>query len=265
MANEGGTLVEDAALLAALPGWAFAFALVLSRAGMAVMLLPGLGEAEPPPIVRAGLALAITVLLVPAVAPLVPAVPEIGVGGAAMVAAELLVGAVLGWMARLPALALGMAGAVVSYMLGLSSVVQQDPALGGQSAAMARLFGLVAPVLILSGGLYALPLQALAGSYQLVPPGSVMPAGPLAEGVAGALVECFSLAIRLSAPFLLAGTVFQVALGLLARLVPQLQVYTVTAPGQILGGLVLLGLLGSRILGAWTEAVGTAWSTLPGL
>ena len=120
--------MDDAALLAALPGWAFAFALVLSRTGMAVMLLPGLGEAEPPPIVRAGLALAITVLLVPAVAPLVPPPPEIGFGGATMVAAELLVGSLLGWLARLPALALGMAGAVVSYMLGLSSVVQQDAA-----------------------------------------------------------------------------------------------------------------------------------------
>lgn len=257
--------MDNAALLAALPGWAFAFALVLSRTGMAVMLLPGLGEAEPPPTVRAGLTLAITVLLVPAVAPSLPAVPEVGLGAAAMVATELLVGALLGWMARLPSLALGMAGAVVSYMLGLSSVVQQDPALGGQSAAMSRLFGVVAPVVILSTGLYALPLTALAGSYQLVPPGSVLPAGPLAESVTGALVACFGLALRLSAPFLLAGLVFQVALGLLARLVPQLQVYTAAAPGQILGGIVLLGILASHILGAWTEAVHTAWSGLPGL
>ncbi len=257
--------MDDAALLAALPGWAFAFALVLSRTGMAVMLLPGLGEAEPPPTVRAGLTLAITVLLVPAVAPSVPATPEVGLGGAAMVATELLVGALLGWMARLPALALGMAGAVVSYMLGLSSVVQQDPALGGQSAAMSRLFGMVAPVVILSSGLYALPLTALAGSYQLMPPGSVLPAGPLAESITGALVACFGLALRLSAPFLLAGLVFQVALGLLARLVPQLQVYTAATPGQILGGIVLLSILASHILGAWTEAVHTAWSGLPGL
>lgn len=257
--------MEDAALLAALPSWAFAFALVLSRTGMAVMLLPGLGEAEPPPIVRAGLTLAITVLLVPVVVPLVPAAPEIGIGGAAMIATELLVGGVLGWLARLPALALGMAGAIVSYMLGLSSVVQQDPALGGQSAAMARLFGLVAPVLILSAGLYAMPLTALAGSYQLIPPGSVLPAGPLAESVTSAVVASFGLAIRLSAPFLLAGLVLQVALGLLARLVPQLQVYTAAVPGQILGGLVLLGLLAPHILGAWTEAVTTGWSILPGL
>ena len=257
--------MDDAALLAELPGWAFAFALVLSRTGIAVMLMPGLGEAEPPPIVRAGLTLAITVLLVPTVAPLIPAVPETGIGGVGMIAAELLVGGMLGWLARLPAMALGMAGAVVSYMLGLSSVVQQDPALGGQSAAMSRLFGLAAPVLILSAGLYALPLTALAGSYQLVPPGSVLPAGPLAESVTGAVAACFGLAIRLSAPFLLAGLVFQTALGLLARLVPQLQVYTAAVPGQILGGLVLLGLLAPRILGAWTEAMSDGWSSLPGL
>ena len=58
---------------------------------------------------------------------------------------------------------------------------------------------------------------------------------------------------------------FQVALGLLARLVPQLQVYTAATPGQILGGIVLLGILASHILGAWTEAVNAAWSGLPGL
>ncbi len=256
--------MDDAALLAALPGWAFAFALVLSRTGMAIMLMPGLGEAEPPPVVRAGLVLAVTVLLVPAVAPIVPAVPEVGLGGMGMIAAELLVGGMLGWLARLPAMALGMAGAMMSYMLGLSSVVQQDPALGGQSAALSRLLGLAAPVLILSAGLYALPLTALAGSYQLVPPGSLLPAGPLADSVTGAVVACFGLAIRLSAPFLLAGIVFQAALGLLARLAPQLQIYTAAMPGQILGGLVLLGLLAPRILDAWTEAVTIGWSSLPG-
>jgi len=248
-----------------LPGLAFAFALVLARTGMVVMLLPGLGEADPPPMLRAGLAMAIAVLLLPAVAPLVPVAFDAGWGAAAMVGAELVAGAALGWLARLPVLALGMAGAMMSYMLGLSSVVQQDPALGGQSAALSRLFGLAGPVLVLATGLYALPLQALAGSYQMIPPGTLLPAGTLAESVTGAASACLGLAVRLSAPFLLAGLVFQAALGLLARLVPQLQVYTAAVPGQILGGLVLLGVLAATILGAWTEAVGTAWSQLPGL
>lgn len=256
--------MTDAELLAALPGLAFAFALVLCRTSAAVMLLPGLGEVEPPPMIRAGLALALTLLLLPAVAPLVPTAPP-GWSGAGMIGAELLAGAALGWLARLPSLALSMAGAVMSFMMGLSSVVQPDPALGGQSSAVARLLGVMAPVLVLSTGLYALPLSALAGSYQVLPPGTLMPAGPLAESVQEAVSATFGLSIRLAAPFLLAGVLVQAGLGLLARLVPQLQVYTVATPGTILGGFVLLGLLAAPLLTAWSEAVSAAWSALPGL
>ena len=256
--------MTDAALLGALPGLAFAFALVLCRVSAAVMLLPGLGEAEFPPTVRAGLALAFSLLLLPSVAPLVAEAPT-GWGSAGMVMAELLAGAALGWLARLPALALSMVGAVISYMTGLSSVVQVDPALGGQSGALARVLGLMAPLLILSTGLYALPLQALAGSYQIVPPGAVMPAGPVVEIMQQAVSASFGLAIRLSGPFLLAGILFQAALGLLARLVPQFQVFSATAPGQILGGLALLGLMIAPLLAAWSETLSAAWSALPGL
>lgn len=256
--------MTDAEIMSALPGYAFAFALVLCRAGVAVMLLPGLGEAEPPPIVRAGLALALSLLLLPAILPMVP-VPRAGWGAAGMITAEILTGGVLGWLARLPALAFSMAGAVVSYMTGLSSVVQPDPSLGGQSAALSRLFGLMAPMLILSSGLYALPLSALAGSYQVIPPGAVLPAGPTIEVVQEAVSASFGLAIRLSAPFLLVGVVFQAGLALLARLVPQLQVFNVAAPGQILGGILLLALLAAPLIAAWSESVSSAWSSLPGL
>ena len=254
--------MSDAEALAALPGLAFALMLVLCRVGAAVMLLPGLGEVEAPAVVRAGLALALSALLLPVVAPLV--VEREGLAAAGMVAAELLTGVALGWLARLPALALSMAGAVASTQMGLSSVIQPDPALGGQSSALARGLGLAAPVLVLSTGLYALPLSALAGSYQLVPPGAVLEAGGLAEAVQRGASEAFGLAVRLSAPFLLAGLIVQGALGLLARLVPQLQVFTLAVPGQILGGLALLGVLAGPLLEAWRETVSLAWSALPG-
>ena len=254
---------DDAALLAALPGYAFAFALVLCRTSVVVMLLPGLGEVEPPPVVRAGLALALTVLLVPAVAPLVGD-PVPGWGAAGMVAGELLAGGALGWLARLPALAFPMAGAVISTMTGLTSVLQPDPALGGQSAALSRLFGVMVPMLVLSSGLYALPLSALAGSYQVIPPGTMMAAGATVELVQEAVTASFGLAIRLSAPFLLVGVVFQAGLGLLARLVPQLQVFSTAAPGQILGGLLLLGLLAAPMVASWSGTLSAAWSALPG-
>ena len=256
--------MTDAALLDAPPGLAFAFALVLCRTGMVVMLLPGLGEIEAPSVVRAGLALALAVLLVPAVAPLIDTRSTVW-GAAGMVAGELLAGGVLGWLARLPALALSMAGAVISYMTGLTSVVQPDASLGGQSAALARLLGLLAPVLILSSGLYGLPLSALAGSYQIIPPGTVLPAGPTVELIQQGVSAAFGLAMRLSAPFILAGLVLQVGLGLLARLVPQLQVFSASAPGQILGGLALLGAIAAPLISAWSETLSSAWASLPGL
>lgn len=260
----GANPLADASLLADLPALAFAFSLVLSRTGMAIMLLPGLGEIEPPAIVRAGLTLAITLLLLPSISPLIGPAPD-GWGSAGMIAGELLAGSVLGWLARLPALALSMAGAVISYMTGLTSVVQPDAALGGQSAALARLLGLVAPMLILSTGLYALPLSALANSYQVIPPGAVMPAGPVVELIQQAVSASFGLAMQLAAPFLMAGLLLQGGLGLLARLVPQFQVFSASAPGQILGGLVLLGSLAAPLLATWKDTVAVAWSALPGL
>ena len=255
--------MTDAELLAALPSLTFAAMLVVCRVGMVVMLMPGLGEIEAPAMVRAGLAIGISVLLFARVEALIPSVPD-GSAGPQMILAELLTGAALGWLARLPALALGMAGALIATLLGLSSVLQPDPALGAQSTALARLFGLAAPVLILASGLYTLPLSALAGSYDLVAPGGVLPAGDMADTFVRVAGSALQLAVQLSAPFLIASVVWQVAVGLLARVAPQLQAFTVAAPGQILGGLVLLGLLASRLLSTWEGGVSASWATLPG-
>jgi flagellar biosynthesis protein FliR len=87
---------DDAAVLAVLPSWAFAFVLLTARIGAAISLLPGLGEAEPPAMLRAGLALAVTALLLPAIGPTIPAVPEAGAQAAFMVAAEVITGLWIG-------------------------------------------------------------------------------------------------------------------------------------------------------------------------
>ena len=92
---------DDAAtLLATLPAWAFAFVLVTARVGAAIIMLPGLGEAEPPAMVRVGLALGVTALLLPGIEPSIPAVPEAGLQAALMIAAEVMTGLWLGWLAR---------------------------------------------------------------------------------------------------------------------------------------------------------------------
>jgi flagellar biosynthetic protein FliR len=254
--------VSNAALLATLPAWAFAFVLVLSRCTMAVMLLPGLGEAEPPATLRVGLSLGLVALVLPGVGIVRP--PDAAWRIVAMIGAELLCGGLLGWLARVLALSLSMAGQIISFMLGLSSVIQPDAALG-QSSAMMRMFALVAPVLVLSTGLWALPVAALAGSYALVPPGGWLPMADSAQAVVNGVADGFVLSMRLAAPFVFASVVWHVAMGLTARLVPHLQIYFASIPGQVLGGLALLGILASGMLQAWTEAARAGFSGLPGL
>jgi flagellar biosynthetic protein FliR len=251
--------------IATLPAWAFAFVLVLGRIGAALTLLPGLGETAPPPMVRAGLALGITVLLLPGIAPLVPQVPVDMVSAAGMITAEVVTGLWLGWLARLLVLALPIAGQLIAFMLGVSNVLVTDPELSAQSSALEQLFSLAAPLAVLVSGLYAVPLAALAGSYDLIKPGALLPAGDGTMVVVHAVGQCFALALKLASPFVLAAIVWHVTIGLLSRLVPQVQVYFVALPGQILGGLLLLAMLAGAIVTTWQDAVSAGFARLPGL
>lgn len=258
-------MTADQAFLAALPVWAFGFALVLARVSVACMLLPGIGEAELPMTIRAGFALALTLLLLPVLQPALPAEPGAPVALLAMVAAELATGLFLGWLARLVMLALPLAGQIIASLLGLANVLQPDPTLGPQTTALARLFGLAAPVVILASGLYALPLAALAGSYRLIPAGALLPAADTAQSVVAAVGDFFALGVRLAAPFIAASIVWQVGLGLIARLVPQLPIYFAAMPGQILGGLLLLALLVAGLFAAWQAHLDSVFRALPGI
>ncbi len=243
---------------------AFGLMLVLARVAGAVMLLPGLGETAPPAILRAGLALCLALLLLPTVLPSLPDMPEAGMLAALMIGAEVLTGVWFGWLARLLALALPVAAQFIAYLLGLSSVLQPDAQLGPQSTALARLFDLAAPLAVLSSDLYQLPLVALGGLYRIVPAGALLPSTDGAMSAMEMTTQMFALALRLAAPFVLAAVVWNVAIGLIARLVPRLQVYFIAMPGQILGGFLMLAALSGAILAAWEGTARTLLSALPG-
>ncbi len=236
-----------------LPGRAFGGARVLCRVGGAVWVMRGRGEAEPPMTVRAGLALGLTLLIAPLVV-----VPGLTADRAPLeilrlIVVEIAVGIFIGWLARLVAMALPIAGQFISLLTGLTSIVQPDPELGAQASAVARLFSLAAPVLLLSSGLYVLPLEALSASYRLIPLGSGLPAADAAASVVSATGDAFSIGLRLAAPFFLIGTVWHVALAVLSRFVPSMQAGSALLPGQVLGGMVLLAILASPILNGWGE------------
>jgi flagellar biosynthetic protein FliR len=257
--------MDEAALLASLPVLAFQAVLAFARLGAAAMVLPGLGEQEVPASIRLGLGLGIVVVLLPAVAPVLPAAPDSAAEAVRLVLLEVLVGLWLGGLARILVLAMAVAGQAIALLLGLAQALVPDPALGGLGTATGRFLALAAVVVVLSGGLYAIPLRALAESYALLPPGDPFPAGAGAEAMAAAAGESLALSLRLAAPFVMAAIVVNVALGLLSRIAPQVQVYFVAVPGQVLLGLALLAAVMPPLLSAFAEAARAGFLALPGL
>lgn len=245
-----------------LPHDAFAFSLILTRVAGVIILLPGLGEVAAPAMVRVGLAGAVTILLLPGLMPTFPGSPATILDYAVMVASSLITGLWLGWLARTITFALGMSGQWIAAILGLSNVLAPDIITGGEEPALGRLLDLASPVLLLITGLYAMPLVALSSSFDVIPPGGFLPIGDGMQIVVTAVVRCFLLALQLSAPFVVAAICWNIALGIISRLVPRVQIYFLGLPGQILGGLGLLAVLISALLHAWLQATSQDFSNL---
>ncbi len=257
--------MSGAEFLEALPHLAFQAMLLLARMGACGMVLPGLGEQEVPVTVRLALALAVVALLLPVLGPQLPPEPQDIATLFRLIAIEIAIGFWIGWLARLMVYAVQIAGQAIGLMIGLSSVLSQDPTMGEGSTALGRFFGLAAVSLLLASGLYALPLRALAESYTLLPVGAALPAGPAAEAVAQASAASFTLALRLASPLILLTLVLQMGSGLLARIAPQAQVYILAMPAQSLAGIALLALLLPALLAFWGEATRAGFALLPGL
>ena len=251
-------------MLAALPALAFHAMLLMGRLGAAAMVLPGLGEQDVPAMLRLGLAFALVALFLPVLRDGLPAPPADAARLVQLVGLEVVIGLWLGGVARLLVLGFAMAGQMVALLIGLTSALVSDPQLGGQAAVTARFASLLAALAMLSTGLYALPLAALAHSYAVFPPGGPWPAGEAAEAMAIAAGQGFALALRLAAPFVFGAVVLNVSLGLLSRVAPQVQVYFVAIPGQALAGIALLALLVGPMLAAFTGAMRGLFADLPG-
>ncbi|GBQ86327.1 putative flagellar biosynthetic protein fliR [Acetobacter malorum DSM 14337] len=247
------------------------FAIVLCRVSAIVMTSPGLGETTSPKTVRAGISLAITITLLPVVQ------GKMGVAAGeairmpamaiAIVAQELLCGAFIGFLARLIAMSLAISMQIVSVFTGMSSIVQPDAQLGASSTAISHMANTLSPVILLTTGLYALPLYAISGSYDLFPPGHMTEfmVSDMAKSISQCVAETFGIAMQLSAPFILIGTLWPAMLGVLNRLMPSIQVYSTAMPAQILGSLLLLAMLIEVTTGTWQEQISDILRSLPGI
>ena len=220
----------------------FVFMLVFARVGTAFLLLPGFGAAYVSRRVRLGLAVAVAVVLVPTLAKVMPPLPDSPIVLVLLLGGEVVVGAFLGTVANLLAQSLQTAGMIISYQSGLANATMFNPTMGQQTSLIGTLLSTMGVLLIFVTDLHHMILRALVDSYQLFTPGAAMAVGDFSELIARTVAHSFRLAFQLATPFVVFGLLFYVGVGLMARLMPQLQVFFIALPLQIGLMLLLLGL-----------------------
>ena len=226
-----------------LPALAAAFLLAFARVGTMVMLLPGVGEMNLPARVRLTMALVLTAILLPAhqkayVIDLKAFGPVI-----VLLFQELVVGAVLGLTARLAISALQVAGSVVAQQLGLGFVTAVDPSQNQQGVLVGNFLTVLGITLIFATDLHHVALSAVHDSYMIFTPKEPLMFGDAAQTVVDTVAGAFVIGVQMSAPFIVFGLVFNLGMGILSRLMPQLQVFFIAMPATVGVGLILMALL----------------------
>lgn len=223
---------------------------VFLRVSAFVSLLPAFGERSIPVRVKLGISIAFTLIILPAVRP-----PDLAPGFLPMVrlvGTEVLVGMVLGIGLRLFVLALQTAGAIAAQSTSLSQL------LGGAAdplPAMGYFLMLAGLTLAVILGLHIRAAQFLIHSYAMLPMGGLPAPSDLSRWGVTQISSSFSLAFALAAPFVIASLIYNLALGVINRAMPQLMVAFVGAPAITFAGLFLLFAGAPLILSVWSDAL----------
>jgi flagellar biosynthetic protein FliR len=236
-----------------LPALAATFMLVFARIGAMVMLLPGLGETNIPVRIKLAIALMLSMIILPlhrqayqvdlnSLAPLL-----------VLMLHEIVIGVVLGATARVTLSALQVAGSVIAQQLGLGFVTAVDPTQGQQGLLIGNFLTILGLTLLFATDSHHLVISALNESYRIFAPGQMFSTGDVAALATRAFASAFKIGMQLSAPFLVFGLIFNLGLGVLARLMPQMQVYFVGVPLSILIGFLILALVITAIMGTFLD------------
>lgn len=226
---------------------------VFLRVGAAMAILPAFGERSVPVRVRLALTLAFTAVVLPAAAPVLMPVTGVDWPGARLVATEVLAGLMIGLGLRLFVIALQTAGAIAAQATSLAQLF------GGAAAdpqpAIAHLMVVAGLALAVMAGLHVKAAQLFVLSYALFPPGVMPGAGAVAAWGSGQIADAFALAFVLAAPFVIGSLIYNLALGVINRAMPQLMVAFVGAPAITAGALLLLFLTLPLMLTVWSDAL----------
>ncbi|HEU5046920.1 MAG TPA: flagellar biosynthetic protein FliR [Rickettsiales bacterium] len=219
----------------------FAFLLIFCRVGSGIMALPGFGESYVPVNIRLCFALLICLILTPALGNKMPPLPSSSIILALLIANEVLVGIFIGSLCKILISVMHIAGSIIAMQAGVSSAVVFDPNQRSQGPIIGNFLSLVTLVMIFGMGLHYLMLRAVVESYVVFVPGHFPPLNDFVGTIVRLTSQSFTMAVQLSAPLIIAGTLLFLGAGILARLMPTVQIFfLITAPQVLIGFFILI-------------------------
>ena len=224
-------------------------ALIFARIGAVLLMMPGIGESYVPPRIRLSLALLISLVLFPVVAPGLPALPETVGGMAGWVIREVATGLMVGYILRIFMASLATAGEIVSLQTTLSFAQTANPLQAQPGSTIASFLMLFGTVLIFATNTHHLFIAGLVGSYEVIAPMKPLMLDGFAQMAVRTVGDSFMLGVQLAAPVIVFALIFNLASGLVARVMPSFQVFFAAAPLSVILGLSIfalsLGVLGT--------------------
>jgi flagellar biosynthetic protein FliR len=221
--------------------WIASFIWPLTRILGLLSIAPPFGSASVPMLVKILLGIMIS-LVIAADVPVPPALDPISMTGLMILAQQFIIGTAMGFAVRLAFAATEMAGELTSHTMGLGFAVFFDPQSQGRTSAISQLFSLLATLVFLSINGHLILIAVMADSFHTLP---ITAAQVTAEGFHYLVLSgtrIFSIGLQLALPILVALLITNIALGILTRAAPQLNLFGIGFPVTIVVGFLLISI-----------------------
>lgn len=229
------------------PATLFSFLLTFMRVSVVLFMLPFYGASLIPNSIKAALCLILSLALWPKLAfpgMVMPANPwTLGL----MFLGEVIIGLLLDILVRLLFSAAQSAGAIMGFSMGFSLMNSIDPATGAQESGLGHLMSQVTTMLFLCLNGHLVLISCMAQSFELVPPGGLLINPALGEHLIAFTGQMFIMALKISAPILASIFLVDLALALIARAAPQMNVLFIGFPLKISVGFLFMTLVFSAL------------------
>ncbi len=216
------------------------FLLVMFRAAGLFISAPIIGHKNIPPMIKAGLAIILGIILIPVASQTQPEAVNSIWTLAFLAAKEMLIGFIIGFFFSILFMAVQMGGSIVGYQIGLSLASVIDPEMGTDVSLVGEFWYIVAALIFLAIDGHHAVISAFADSYRLIPVGVFNFSGTMAEFIIRFTSYSFVIAIKIAAPVIITLFLTEVGLGVVARTVPQMNIFIVGIPLKIGVGFLII-------------------------